>query len=893
MKPNTFRIRLCILTVLIARIPVEGTLLIHEDFSTNSTRNWSFAGDSTVDDAGGIAHMGSGTHFDYGPHNGVMRWRPNHTGTHSDQASLIYRVLDSGTEDASEYTFSTTGIHAQNSRVEIRLAIRYEDAGTKWAISNESIRTSTGTSAPVPGSWELSSLTFSALDFSDLSAGPGAAVDTGTVLQNASGIGVYSRFTRQQWQLNQATQLNAFTVIPASGVMPLTPLEQFAAQHSRLAETDDKGRIVPRTAPVPEEVLNPVHSEAWFEGLLDRKDLVLRTSLTQPFHFNTWFENEKYSLGQAMARAIAGDYRGFSCLYAEDANARDWHMRTEGIDFYACFVIKHQPRKYFHFGPLLPPDYVRRMREGGRAWTERDPLHRPSDLYRPGSEGWTPSSRNSWVDVRTTDNLSMMRFVAVYLFAEETGSEEVRLNYKQRLTRFATAIYRAGNGEWDSENYLGHTIAPIFNLHDFARDSEVRDTGKAMLDWFLAAAALKYYRGGAVGPNSRDHNHVQPFGGSLAEMAWFYFGAPNQPEEFEYDVVHALSSSYVPPPAVVNLGTQNFERPRELLNSKPSYREPQLGDYQAPAAYHETFYIGRHFVLGSLAEGMTQGGSVNGFKIALEDSRRGLADLRFAPTANANRTGSAAYRGSNIAGLNRVAQNRDVAIYFAKGDALPWRASLPETVATEVVDGVTFLRGETSWAAVFPINLRAPLAADEEATHSLQFAERRSRRNVEVTDPETGERRREQQEVVEMVPRHPHHYGLAGQGGEGFSGFAIEIGEQPDFEDYEAFKRAVLTRANLDVSELAAGTVAFTGAGGRAIKATWSDRLEDFRVWRDGELHDWAEHARYVYRETGRGADGLIHQRRGPEGGTLTINAGGQTFVGSYSTDGRFTFSNE
>lgn len=893
MRTNRVRTSLCILTVWMAQISVAGTLLINEDFLTNSTRNWSFAGDATAEDAGGIAYVGAGTHFDYGPHNGVMRWRPNHGGTHANQASLIYRVLDSGTEDASEYKFSTTGIHAQNSQVEIRLAIRYEDSGTKWALSNESIRTSTGSSAPVPGNWDLSSLTFSALDFNDLLAGPGAAVDTRTVLQNASGIGVYSRFTRQQWQGNRATQINSFTVIPASGVAALTPTEQFAAQHHQIAETDDQGRIVPRTAPAPEELLNPVHSDEWREGLLDRKDLVLRTSLTQHFHFNTWFENEKYSLGQAMARAIAGDFYGFSKLYEEDANAGEWHGRTAGIDFFACFVIKHQPRKYFHFGPLLPPDYVERMREGGRAWTKRDPLNRPSDLYRPGSEGWTPTARNSWVDVRTTDNLSMMRFAAVYLFAEESGSEEVRQNYKDRITRFATAIYRAGNGEWDSENYLGHTIAPVFNIHDFAKDSEVRETGKAMLDWFLAAAALKYYRGGAVGPNSRDHNHVQPFGGSLAEMAWFYFGAPNQPESFEYDLVHALTSSYVPPPAVVNLGTQNFERPRELLNSKPPYREPQHGDYRAPAAFHETLYLGRHFVLGSLAEGTAPGGSVNGFKIALEDSRRGLADLRFAPTHNPVTTAASGYNRENISVANRAAQNREVAIFFAKGDGIPWRASLPETVATEVVDGVTFLRGETSWAAVFPINLTAPLAADEESTRTLQFAERRSRRNVEVTDPETGERRQEQQEIVEMIPRHSHHYALAGQGGAGFSGIAIEIGEKPDFDEYEAFKQAVLSRATLDVSGLAEGTVAFTGAGGRAIRATWGDRLADFQVWRDGELHDWVEHGRYVYRETGKGADGLMHQLRGPDGGTLTINAGGQTFTGTYSTDGRYTFRNE
>jgi hypothetical protein len=669
---------------------------------------------------------------------------------------------------------------------------------------------------------------------------------------------------------------------------------RFQAALPSLVSTDARGRLVPATVPAAPAFLNPVHSEAWLDAHRSRVDRVLRASVTQRFGFNTHFENEKYALGQAMARTLAGDFFGFSKLYEEDVN-RDWHARTAGIDFYACFVIKHQTRKYFHFGPLLPPGYLARMKEGARLWTEVEPNRRKSDLVKPGAKGFAPDAVNSWVDTRTTDNLSMMRFTSVYLFAEESGSADVTAAYKRRLVRFATALFRAGNGEWDSENYLGHTITPAFNIHDFAKDPEVRAAGKAMLDWWLAATAVKYYRGGAAGPNCRDYNHVQPFGGSLTEYGWFYFGAPLQPDHFEYDQVHALTSAYVPPPAIVNLGTQNFERPRELLNTKPPYHEPQAGDYWKPAAYHETYYYGRTFTLGTLAEGSAPGGDTNGFKLVWDDPERGVADLRFAPTHDPIFTGSAVYKKDKIAHRNRAAQNREVALFLVKADQAPWRVTLPLTVQAEVVNNITFLRGATTWAAIHPVNLVGALGPDEEATRGIQFTERTQRRTVETRDPATGAVTKERKDVTETVPLHQSHHALAGLGrpSGGLSGFVLEVGEAPAFADYESFKKAVLAKAKLDVSALANGTVAYTGAGGRSLAATWGDSLADFKVLRDGRFHDWAEHGKYVWRETGKGPEGLIHQLRGPDGGTLTVNAGGKTFVGTVSKEGAYTFENK
>lgn len=679
-----------------------------------------------------------------------------------------------------------------------------------------------------------------------------------------------------------------------SAVLCGWPRAVAAEESGPLSQIDDQGRLLPIPHPVPEALRNPVHSPEWLDGYRTRIDLLLRTATTQRFGFNTWFENEKYALGQAMAMALSGNERGLKALSERDVSAGDWHKKTAGIDYFACFVIKHQPRRYFYFKPLLAEGYAAQMAEGGRLWTERDPLRRPHHLYK-GEQGWGPNAKNSWVDVRTTDNLTMMRNTAVYVMAEHTGNDAVAALYKDRLLKFAAAFFRVGNGEWDSENYLGHTMTPLFNTYDFAEDPQVRGASKGMLDWISAAMAVKYYRGAANGPTKRDYNHVQPFQGSLAESAWMMFGAPLQPTHFEYDIIHMVTSGWVPPPAVVNLGTNAFERPRELLNSKPPYDEPQTGNFSIPPQYHETYYIGRTFEFGSLAEGTSvDGGDVNGFKIMADDETRGVLDLQIAPTKEVGLIGSPQYKQGVSAGRNRVAQYRNLAIWLVKNGEADWSAVLPDAIPVEVVNGVTFIRGERTWMALTPIGMK-PFALDEQRNADVKGFETTRRVRVKETDPETGKTEKVWKQEPVYKERWPGHQGLAalGDGRAPFSGFAIEVGEAPDFASYEAFKEQVLAQSRLDADAIATGKVEYRGAHGKTVAMQWGDALADFQVWRNGDLHDWQEHGRYAWRETGKAEDGLIFQRWGEEGGTLWVNAGGKSFRGTMDTDGTYTFENK
>lgn len=621
---------------------------------------------------------------------------------------------------------------------------------------------------------------------------------------------------------------------------------------------------------VPKELQNPWPAE-WEREFQERAERVLKGMCAKEkaagLGGRTYFENEKRAYGFLMAHLLAGDKEvALNEIQKEDAQARQWHAHTAGIDYYACFTLKHQVRKYFLFGERFAPEYRKRMFDGARAWTEKDPLRRPHPAFVKPGDGWGPDVKNSWVDVRSTENLFLMRVTSVYLMAEETGNEATRKLYQETILKYAAALYRVGMGEWDSENYHGHSIAPLLNLFDFAKDKDVKGAAKACLDYMCAIGAVKYYRGAFNGPTNRDYSHAQPFGGSAPCVLWLYFGdAPRDNTSYESDEAHVFSSGYRPPAAVVHLARKNFDRPSELLASKPGYSATTGNDLKSPPEYFETQFFGRTFQMGSLVGGTTAGKTaVNGFKIVATDNKRGAVAIQAVPGPDPKFVGSAKYTEGKVSGENRVGQNGNVAVWLVEGGQSPWVWVLPEGIGVEADGRVTFLKCDKTWIALHPINADAP-KVDEGLTKSLIEGQS----NAQWAG----------HQVLSTK-------GLGGR----FCGVAIEVGEAPEFTDFTAFKKASLANAKVTAEKLSIGEAEFTGAGGRQVQIQFGMRPLDTTVWRDGKPHDWADHGKYLYRSVG---DKVAVIEQGWNGGQLTVRAGKSVFTATVSAAGMATFKGE
>ncbi|BAY45098.1 hypothetical protein SAMD00079811_27000 [Scytonema sp. HK-05] len=544
---------------------------------------------------------------------------------------------------------------------------------------------------------------------------------------------------------------------------------------------------------------------------------------------NTAFESEKKSYPKAMIDFLAGNQqKAISFLQSEDADAKS-HLHTLGIDFYSGFTLKGQVRKYFYFGKYLDPAYRQRMKQAMQIWTEVDPLTR---RFPNRQQFWANSTDNcdSWVDCRNTDNLKAMREVAVYLFAEETGNEATRKLYKERIIRNVRTLYNIGQGEWDSENYLGHALTSYVNLYDFAKDPEVKSVAKSALDWFLTSGALKYWRGGFGGPSKRDYSGGNCVWCSLAthELGLYFGDSPLTDPQPSPDSVHLITSSYRPPSAVVALARKQFQKPVELLNSKPTYENWKPGGDAAPEFY-ETLYFGNTFQLGTLAQG--SGGDWNGFKMMTYNSQRGVDYFIAATGTDPTKISSSSVGGDNIA------QYRNLVIWLNNQPKVPFQFFLPKSAKIEINFGVTFIRYEKTWLALTPINLK-----------------------IEGVNTAATEKIRE---------KYPDDHILTAVGNGGTeSGFALEIAENETHGDWNQFQQSVLAKSRLNLSQIKDGIVEYQGVSGK-VKLQYQQGLP--KVWRNGSLHDWQNH--YAVYQNAQGSKTPIYQ--GWKQGQIEVTAGG------------------
>ncbi|MBD1887991.1 hypothetical protein [Coleofasciculus sp. FACHB-SPT9] len=560
-------------------------------------------------------------------------------------------------------------------------------------------------------------------------------------------------------------------------------------------------------------------------------------------------ENEKQTYPHAMFDFLAGNReKAIAFLEKEDKQAKD-NAHTDGIDYYYSFTLKGQIRKYFFFSKFLDSAYKQRMFDGAKKWTKQDPNGRPHPIYGRGrgGDGWGPDVRGSWVDGRNTDNLRAMREISVYLMAEETGNEDVRQLYKKKIQRYVWALYHIGMGEWDSENYHGHTLAAYLNLYDFAKDPEVKQLGKAALDWLCAAGAVKYYHGGFGGPTKRDYNKSNVvYGSSAARLLWLYFGDNSLPNpKPEHDSIHIITSAYRPPLAVVALARKQFKKPVELLATKPIYENWKPGGEDRPG-YWETTFFGNTYQMGSIA-GEFSDGDVGSFKLMAENSKRGVD--YFVVNTGDDRMKSGKNPG------DQIGQYRNLALWLRPASDKSFFFQLPKTAKLEIEDKLWFIKLEKTWLAIHPINLNF------------------STTEVKIQDKKAAQLY--QDEKILKVTTTDNQY----------AGFALEVGEAKTTGSYENFKKAVKTKTQLDLSLIATGTVQLKGTTGDTLKITHTSKNELPILIRNGVQHNWFENFELYKSPEGNSPISL-----GWKTGKLRVEAGGSVFEETVSKDGKVSF---
>ncbi len=192
-------------------------------------------------------------------------------------------------------------------------------------------------------------------------------------------------------------------------------------------------------------------------------------------------------------------------------------------------------------------------------------------------------------------------------------SAEMMAEAKSRILQRGRGFFRAGNNEQLSTTYATVNVYPLFNLMEFARDSQVRDAAEAMVLYHLAMLAQGSFDGHIIPPFNRSNVTQQRFGppgkrtGRIMPMhhnhAWLFWGQNEViAEDFTKAAEPALALDYVfaewRMPDVLNHIATGAEAPYEIRGTLPAFGAWGSGEVRETLRY---VWRDRDFAIGGVA----------------------------------------------------------------------------------------------------------------------------------------------------------------------------------------------------------------------------------------------------------------------------------------------------
>ncbi len=228
-------------------------------------------------------------------------------------------------------------------------------------------------------------------------------------------------------------------------------------------------------------------------------------------------------------------------------------------------------------------------------------LHRNAYLARVFAR---TDGHNAWTSEGTENHLNMAR-TSGYLYAQYALADPnlfpqapARLSQMENWAlAWAKRLYEVGPGEWNSSIYGAYNVIGWLNLYDFAESPTLRRVARAVLDFYATDLALHYSFGTLGGPEMRGQGAGRTGGTSAHFLAWLWFGG-DQPADFtagrEYiQCIHAATSGYRPPNALIALADKRGTAPVEYRETRPDYLQ------QAQSFVNIAYFATPGFTLGS------------------------------------------------------------------------------------------------------------------------------------------------------------------------------------------------------------------------------------------------------------------------------------------------------
>ncbi len=212
-----------------------------------------------------------------------------------------------------------------------------------------------------------------------------------------------------------------------------------------------------------------------------------------------------------------------------------------------------------------------------------------------------------------TENHWVMYHTALYMMSElypdepgetwYTGNSSVENLAEARgwLLDWMNLTTTIGQGEYNPTHYIGEYAIPMLMLATYAKDPEMKQRGKMMLDWIFAELATVTLEGVLRGPNSRvgDNSVVERWYTLASFFSWLLFDTTPTPTGYggwgNYFV--ALAPNYEVPEVIYRIA---IDRQEDILqhDRARTRRFWRYSDEHMPPIY-KTQYLRSDYAVGS------------------------------------------------------------------------------------------------------------------------------------------------------------------------------------------------------------------------------------------------------------------------------------------------------
>ncbi len=283
--------------------------------------------------------------------------------------------------------------------------------------------------------------------------------------------------------------------------------------------------------------------------------------------------------------ACAVKYARHVDIATANRNALELLKHPTGDMFWMIAVMD----MYLHGKGVMSPDVVAAVRHAWKTYTP----------YRGDTE-------NHWVQYHTTF------FLATEQWPNLPGSEwfngrSSKVNMhdeKSFLLAWMKTTTTIGSGEFDSPDYFPEYFNPMILLAEYAKDPQMRQMGKMMLDYFLAEFAVESLDGQFVGGYSRIYEPAvyEPERANVNAYAYLYFGQ-GKPIHSGWVTIAALSN-YRPPRMIYDIAHDRSE-PYVHTEMKRVRNVIRYGKERNPKVFKYD-YVTKDYALGSIQGGILQ-----------------------------------------------------------------------------------------------------------------------------------------------------------------------------------------------------------------------------------------------------------------------------------------------